>query len=234
MQRSYREEIQYTVLRAVLFDFDGLILDTETPEVEILKAVFADHGQEFPDEYWIQALGRGADQLLDPPMVVLQRLCGREIDCQALEVERRRQTEAIIELEPVRPGIKDLLLEMRERGILAGVASSSKHAWVDTHLKRLGLFDQFDKIVCAGDVPRAKPFPDLYARLVEVLEVNLDECFALEDSPNGIKGAKAAGLKVVAIETPLSRKLDLSEADAKLPTLAGVDLDHLWNLVQGG
>jgi HAD superfamily hydrolase (TIGR01509 family) len=218
------------VLRAVLFDFDGLILDTETPEVQILKEVFAEHGQEFPDEYWIQALGRGADQLMDPPMILLQKMCGKEMDCEALERERRKKTVALIELEPIRPGVQDLLLEIKERGLKAGIASSSKHPWVDGHLERLGLLGLFDKIVCADDVARAKPHPDLYQELVGELGVGPDECFALEDSPNGIKGAKAAGLKVVAVETPLSRKLDLSDADVKVATLAGMSLDELWAL----
>ncbi|MEZ0326858.1 MAG: HAD family hydrolase [Fimbriimonas sp.] len=219
------------MLRAVLFDFDGLILDTETPEVQILREMFADFGQEFPDEYWIQALGRGADRLLDPPMVFLQKMCGRTLDCDALEKERRRQTEALIDLEPVRPGIRELLLEIRQRKLLAGIASSSMHSWVEGHLKRLGLFEVFDKIVCADDVQNAKPAPDLYLKLIQELGVGPEECFALEDSPNGIKGAKVAGLRVVAVETPLSRRLDLSEADAKLPSLAGMGSDQLWELV---
>ncbi len=169
---------------------------------------------------------------MDPPMVFLQRLSGRNLDCEALERERRRQTEALIDLEPIRPGVLELLIEIREQGIIAGVASSSKHSWVDPHLRRLGLSVFFSKIVCAGDVPRAKPFPDLYLKLVEELLIGPDECFALEDSPNGVKGAKAAGLRVVAIETPLSRKLDLSEADAVLPSLAGTSLEELWALVR--
>jgi HAD superfamily hydrolase (TIGR01509 family) len=171
--------------------------------------------------------------MMERPMQLLERLCGIEKDCEALERDQRARTVALIEQEPVRPGIETLLTEIKERHLLCGIASSSKHGWVDGHLKRLGLFGTFDKIVCADDVARAKPFPDLYQRLMEELNVTTEECFALEDSPTGVKGAKAAGVKVVAIQNPLSRQLDLSEADAVLPTLAGCTLDDLWRLVTG-
>jgi HAD superfamily hydrolase (TIGR01509 family) len=219
------------VLRAVLFDFDGLILDTETPEVEILKQVFAEHGQEFPDEYWIHALGRGADQMMESPEQLLQRMCGRDFDCEALHKEVRARTVAIIEQEPIRPGVEELLTEIKERGLRVGIASSSHHWWVDGHLRRLGIFHVFDKIVCAGDVPRAKPFPDLYLRLMEELGPTPAQCFALEDSPNGIKGARAAEVPVIAVPNPLSRRLDLSEADARVETLSGLGVADLAEMV---
>jgi HAD superfamily hydrolase (TIGR01509 family) len=219
------------VLRAVLFDFDGLILDTETPEVEILRQVFAEHGQKFPDEYWIHALGRGADQITEKPAQLLKRLCGADWEVEDMHKEIRARTVALIEQEPVRPGVEDLLLEIKDRGLLCGIASSSHHWWVDGHLQRLDILEVFDAIVCAGDVARAKPYGDLYQKLARDLGVSSDESFALEDSPNGIKGAKAAGLRVVAVENPVSRLLDLSEADARIPTLRGFGLDELWALV---
>jgi HAD superfamily hydrolase (TIGR01509 family) len=222
------------VLRAVLFDFDGLILDTETPEVEILREVFAEHGQEFPDSYWIHALGRGADQFSERPAKLLKRLTNSDFDSDEMHREIRRRTIARIEQEPIRPGVEDLLIEIAERNLIAGVASSSGHPWVDGHLQRLGILSNFRRVVCAGDVPRAKPYGDLYLKLMEELGVDSSECFALEDSPNGVKGALAAGVRVIAVENPLSDMLDLSEANAKIPSLAGVGLDELWMMVGGG
>jgi HAD superfamily hydrolase (TIGR01509 family) len=215
------------MLKAVLFDFDGLILDTETPEVEVLRQVFAEHGETLPEEYWTHAFGRGADQIAEKPMQLMARLCGRELDVPSLELEQRRRTVELIHEQPIRPGVVSLLEQIRGAGLKYGIASSSRHDWVEGHLDRLGLLPWFSTIVCADDVLRAKPYPDLYLLLMSKLAISAEECFALEDSPNGIRAAKDAGLFVIAVQNPLSARLDLSAADRVFPSLDGLSLSDL-------
>jgi len=111
------------------------------------------------------------------------------------------------------------------------VASSSHHRWVDGHLARLGLLDSFEAVLCAGDVPRAKPFPDLYQAACDALGVSPSVALALEDSPNGIRAAKDAGLYCIAIPNPMTSRLDLSHADRIRDSLEGTTFDHLVSSV---
>lgn len=220
------------MLRALIFDFDGLIVDTETPEVEIWREVFLEHGTVFPDEYWINAIGRGADQILETPAQVLQRCCSTPIEAAVVKADHHRRVMAAINAQPPRPGIVALLEDARKCGLKVGVASSSKHAWVDGHLARLGLADRFDAITCADDVARAKPFPDLYLKACERLGVAPSEAVAIEDSPNGIAAARAAGVFVTTYPNTLTRLLDISVADHRVETLEGVTCAILGDLLQ--
>jgi len=219
-------------LRALIFDFDGTLVDTETPEVEVWREVFAENGATYPDEYWINAIGRGADQIEETPRMLMERLFEGEIDLDRIDEDRHARVMARIEAQPVRAGALDLLQEARQAGLKVGVASSSKHRWVDTHLQRLGIFDHFDEIVCADDVARAKPFPDLYLAACDRLGVTVSEAVAIEDSPNGVAAAREAGVFVVAFPNPVTSQLDLSHADLVSPGLPS--LSEIRKLLRGG
>ena len=108
--------------------------------------------------------------------------------------------------------------------MLLAVASSSERDWVDTHLERSGMRRHFGVIRCADDVSRVKPDPDLYLVAIEVLGVASGEAVAFEDSPNGVRAARAAGLRVVAVPGPMTRDQDFSDAQLCLPSLAGYGL----------
>lgn len=212
-------------MRALLFDFDGLILDTETPEVEVWREIFREHGQEFLDDYWIRAIGRGAEEIAKTPYELLEDTLGYPVDRATLRHEERFE-QRMAEPRPL-PGVQALIEEAKRESVRIGVASSSKHEWVDTWLARLGLLDSFEAIVCAGDAPRAKPAPDLYLTLLDRLGVAPSEAVALEDSPNGVTAARAAGVFVVVVPNPLTRMLSLDHADARRETLEGVTLATL-------
>lgn len=218
-------------MRALIFDFDGLILDTETPEVETWREVFQEHGVEFPDSYWMSCIGRGADQIMETPVQLLERCCGRSLPVSEIASEHHRRVMDRIHRQPARDGVPELLAEARAEGLLLAVASSSRHAWVDRLLDRLGLFSFFEFTVCADDVPRAKPFPDLYLAASERLGVSRHEAMALEDSPNGITAARAAGLFVTVVPNPLTAQMDTSHAHAHLESLKGVTPVHLKSLL---
>lgn len=214
-------------LNAIIFDFDGLILDTETPEVRVWQAIFRENGAEYPDSYWINSIGRGADQITETPVQLLERLTGRQVDHVSVLADYEVRRLGAIEASDALPGVQSLILEAKGAGIRLGVASSSKHAWVDRHLERLGLLQHFGSILCADDVEQAKPFPNLYLAACRVLSTPISECLAIEDSPNGIRAAKSAGLNCLAVPNPCTIQLSLSEADRVVPSLAGIHLSDI-------
>jgi len=113
------------------------------------------------------------------------------------------------------------------RCLRLGVASSSTGEWVRGHLARLGILERFDCLRCRDDVAHAKPEPDLYIAVLDCLGVTAAEAVAIEDSPNGVAAAKRAGMRCVAIPNSITARLDLSQADLILTTLAGISLTAL-------
>ncbi|HJP82658.1 MAG TPA: HAD-IA family hydrolase [Fimbriimonadaceae bacterium] len=219
------------MLEALVLDFDGTILDTETPEVDTWRGIFATHGATFPDEYWINAIGRGADQITESPLELLARLSTRPIHHINVRAEYEKlRLQAIHELDCC-DGIAELISRIGSRGIPMGVASSSRHDWVDPHLARLGM-NQFHTVVCADDVERAKPFPDLYLEVCRRLRADPQKSVAIEDSPNGIRAAKAAGLLCIAIPNPCTRRLDLSGADYQFESAKAIELEWIDAVIQ--
>ncbi|MFI5385985.1 MAG: HAD family hydrolase [Fimbriimonadales bacterium] len=210
------------MLRAVIFDFDGLILETETPEIRSWEEVFRHYGKEYPESYWRFLLGRGAEQVMKQPCDLLLDM-GVETDRhEVLRMRGHVLSRMLAELE-IMPGVVDRIREARDLGLKLGVASSSMHHWVDGHLDRLGLLPLFDQIACADDVQRAKPFPDLYLLCCSRLGVSPWNAIALEDSANGAKSARDAGLYVVAVPTYLTIREEL-DADSIVDSLEEVSL----------
>jgi HAD superfamily hydrolase (TIGR01509 family) len=211
------------VISALLFDFDGLLLDTEGPSYRAWVEVYERHGHELPIGTWAAAIGTidGFD-----PVRHLSGL-GVELD-EATQAARRQRDIDLCDLEELRPGVAELLAEAARRGLRTAIVSSSDDDWIARHLDRHDLLDRFDEIVCAnGDPARAKPRPTLYLEALERLGVRADEAVAFEDSPNGAAAAKAAGILCVAVPNEVTSTLDLSAADRIVPSLADVDLDEL-------
>ena len=222
-------------VQALVFDFDGTLVDTETPEFTVWTGIFARHGVEMPAGYWGGMIGRGAEQEFERPARLLERLTGLPFT----EAEyRRKGIMELIDREPLRPGTESLLEAARAQGVPCGVASSSPHSWVDRELDQRGVRHLFDVVVCADDVERAKPFPDLYLLACRNLVAAPEETVAIEDTPNGLAAAKAAGLFAVVTPNPVTEALDLSAADLRVDDLAAwnlADLDRArreWALVQ--
>jgi len=212
------------VRRALVFDFDGLILDTEGPEFKAWQEIYAAHGCHLALETWAVCIGtRGAFD----PYADLAALAGRALDTAAIRAAHEARVGELIGLEPVRPGVRDYLNAARRLGLGLAVASSSSRQWVAGHLERLGLADRFDVLRCAEDVPRVKPHPDLYVAALDALGAAPVAAIALEDSPNGVLAAKRDGLFCVAVPNPLTAKLDLSAADIRLASLDELPLPAL-------
>jgi HAD superfamily hydrolase (TIGR01509 family) len=206
-------------IRAFLFDFDGLIIDTETASRAGWEWLYREHGFELPQEQWATLIGTiGAPW---EPMRHLEGLVGAPLDDEALHERRRAHELSLLETEELRPGILEYLDEAERRGLKRAIVSSSSNRWIDMHLARLERAVGWDAIVAANhDVARAKPQPDLYLEAAGLLGVRPDEAIAFEDSPIGVRAARAAGIFCVAIPNEVTRDLGLDEADLVLDSLA--------------
>ena len=223
-------------LQALVFDFDGTILDTETPEFEAWCRVYADHGCDpdvLPLDRWADSIGRGPEQAKFDPHTHLETHLGRTLERDALRLHRRGYYLAAIERLPPRPGVEAYLREGRARGLRLAVASSSDRAWVTGHLRRLGLLDYFNTIRTCEDVTRTKPDPELYLSAVAALGVEAAQTIAFEDSPNGVRAAVAAGVVCVATPNPLTAPLDFTHAHLRVDNLAALPLADLLAKLEG-
>jgi len=217
------------VIRALIFDFDGLILETEGPSYKSWEEVYQSFGLTLPFSTWSTIIGTTQGEF--NPRIELQRQVKEWVDWDAVESRRQTSEQALIEVQPVLPGVEQYLHDAKRLGLYLGLASSSSCNWVVGHLKRLGLEDHFDCICASDDVQCTKPDPELYHCVLRGLGVSADEAIALEDSPIGIRAAKQAGIFCVAVPNPLTSQLILSQADLLLGSLAEIPLEQLLNKV---
>ena len=215
------------MIKALVFDFDGLILETETPDFEAWSEIYREHGHELPRERWVENIGASAW-----PFDALEHLASLvlpigPLDREAVRAKQEaRKVELVAALEMM-AGVRDYLSDARRLGLKVALASSASEAYIAGHLDRLALRDAFAVIVCRDNVARGKPFPDLYLRAIQDLGVRAAEAIAFEDSRNGIAAAKTAGLHCVAVPNPMTSALDLSAADLRLESLGALRLEKL-------
>jgi len=219
------------LIRAIVFDFDGLILDTEEPVYRSWLEVYQAHGEDLPFERWVQIVGSTTAGF--HPQHHLEERLGRPLPKEVLDRRISRRTEMVL-AQKVLPGVERHIEEAKAMGLKLGVASSSTNEWVRDHLARLGILDRFDCMRCRDDVANAKPEPDLYIAVLDCLGVLASEAIAIEDSPNGVLAAKRAGLRCVAIPNSITAGLDLGQADVQLASLADVTLAELLRKLSAG
>ena len=215
-------------IQAIIFDFDGLILDTEGPIYQSWRELYQRHGQELPVSAWADLVG--TMDMPWHPLTELEKRLERQLE-EALVAARTQREEDLIALQPAMPGVETILASAKRMGLKIGLASSSDRAWVVRHLTRLGLLDYFDCLRTFDDVSRTKPDPELYLAALDCLGVAPQRAFALEDSPLGVKAARSAGLFCVAVPNDLTRQFPLEEADLRLESLEGVSLEELLRQV---
>jgi HAD superfamily hydrolase (TIGR01509 family) len=212
-------------MKALLFDFDGTLVDTESIDLRTWHEVFEAHGVSVPVDRFALRVGTltGPNEL-DELDALLETPCDRE----AVIAARQRREVELLELEPLRPGVRDYLERARTLELRVAIVSSSSRSWIEHNLRRLGLLDGWTAIVCAdGDTARCKPSAALYLEALEMLGVDATEALAFEDSPNGISAARAAGIFCVAFPNEVTSALDLSQADLLLESLDDLPLPEL-------
>jgi len=210
-------------VRAFLFDFDGLILDTELASRAGWELLYREHGHELPADLWATVVGTTHGPW--DPMAHLEQLVGRPLAREELQRRRSAYEQALIEAQELRPGVADYLAAARRLGLKRAIVSSSSRRWIDLHLGRLQETDGWDAICTAdGEQARAKPAPVLYLEALAALGVAPAQAVAFEDSPNGVLAAKAAGVFCVAVPNEVTRGLGLESAGADLVVGSLADL----------
>lgn len=209
------------MIRAIVLDFDGLILDTETALITAYGDVHAAHGRPFDRTGLLRAVGH-SELAFDP-----WHAFGPAADRAALEAERRVRNH-VRDLElTVLPGVLNLLDEARRLGLRVGLASNSTRAHCTRHLARLGLLERFAILACHGEAALPKPAPDLYRRVLEHFRLRGIEAIAFEDSHTGSLAAKRANLWCVAVPGPTTADHDFRHVDRQLASLADCRLADL-------
>jgi HAD superfamily hydrolase (TIGR01509 family) len=216
-------------IKALIFDFDGLILDTESPEYDVWQAIYREHGQELAPETWGQIVGGWGASRFDAAEH-LAELAGNGVNADELRARHSSESDALTLIQPILPGVVDYLDYARRLDLRLAIASSSPRSWVvDTHLIRLGLADRFDAIITSDNVPpgHTKPKPDLFLKALDAVGVQAHEAIVFEDSPNGVKAARAAGIYVVLVPNPFTALLKTDGANLTLDSLADVPLQEI-------
>jgi HAD superfamily hydrolase (TIGR01509 family) len=215
---------------AVVFDFDGLIVDSETPEFEAHRQIFAEHGVELTAEEW-----RGEVGIWSATRDWFNRLgeiIGRPVDTVALREEKRRRFWQVIKMEPL-PGVRALLDELLAAGVPLALASSSEAWWIQRAAAQLDVTRYFRAIVTGDDVTHRKPHPEAYQLAARRLDMAPERCVAIEDSQHGLAAAKAAGMKAVAIPNWLTAAHDLDAADLRVTDATELNAGVLARLARG-
>ena len=217
-------------MKALIFDFDGLILDTEVSELQSWREIYAEYNADLPLEQWAACIGSGSDSF--DPCAYLESQIGHPVERKDILARRRKRRLELLAAEVVLPGVEAYLRDAKRLGLKIGLASSSSRAWVYGHLSRLGLAEHFDFMKCGDEVTRKKPDPELYLGALSGLGVGADQAIALEDSPNGVLAAQRAGIFCIAIPNPVTSQLSLDHADLRLQSLALMPLEELLSEVE--
>ena len=211
-------------IKGLIFDFDGLILDTETPDVIAWVKIYKKYGQEFEFNKYASAIGSVFE--FSGPAKQLAILVP-SLDKEVILQEWFQLENELIEKQSIMPGIMDYLNSAHQFNLQTAIASSAERAWVNGHLKRLEIDNYFNFIHTVEDTNIPKPAPALYILTLKSLQLKPEEVLAFEDSTNGISAAKAAGITCVAVPNQITRMLRLDHADLILDSLANLPLSQL-------
>jgi HAD superfamily hydrolase (TIGR01509 family) len=212
---------------AVIFDFDGTILDSESAEFHSHRRLFGDWGLTLTEDEWCEGVG-----ILQPETHWFDRLCERAQDPPDFGHFQRLTRQYFgehVSMEPM-PGVSVLLGALIAAGVPRAIASSAPSSWVLRGLEGVGLAQSFDAVVTIDQVARGKPAPDVYLEAARRIGIDAARCVAIEDSGPGLASARAAGMRTVVIPHALTRLHDLSGADMRVKSATDLSLETLRNL----
>jgi putative hydrolase of the HAD superfamily len=213
------------MIKALIFDFDGTIIDTETAWYVAFREAYKEHGVDLTLDQYSECIGTSSTNF-DPYEYLITEL-KLPIDRQLFRDSVNICHSKLMESEQIRSGVQHYLDSAKAAGLRIGLASSSSKEWVDKHLDQLGLHHYFDCIRTADDVLNVKPDPELYIQTLACLGVQANEAVAIEDSPNGAIAAKNAGMHCVITPNPLTETLEFDSAYHRVQSLSDLEFDHL-------
>lgn len=213
-------------IKAVVFDFDGTLMDTESCAYDAFCGVYEEYGQQLLLEQWALGIGTVGGQY--DPYSELEKLIGEKLDRAAVKARFETAHHEHLKNVTLRPGVKERLEEAKHLGLSIGLASSSDRAWIERHLREQGIRDYFEAVHTSDDVERVKPDPALYRLALESLGVQGSETVAVEDSVNGLRAAKAAGLYGLAVPNRVTAHMNFGEADLVIASLADQSFADLF------
>ena len=190
--------------KAVIFDMDGVIFDTEKVYLDIWTEVFEKYGYKMTKELYVNVMGTGRKNVIK---TFLENF-GDDLPIEKMYEEKDNQLFYIIENQgiPLKEGVKELFSMLKEKNYKIALATSAKRERVEKQIKDKWLKESFDAIVCGDDVEKGKPSPDIFLKAAKKIDVEPENCFVVEDSPAGIKAAFSGGMKGIHVE-------DLKAAD---------------------
>lgn len=214
-------------IRAVIFDFDGLVVDTESTGYLTWKEIFAEHDHLLPVERYAQAVGTDFLTGDYDPRRDLEQLTGLTFDWDAKEEVRRARERDLRKLLQTLPGVRERLGEARSLGLKTAIASSSPRWWIDSWMEQLEIRDQFDHISTVDDTGKVKPDPSLFLHAASNLGVDVAEAVIFEDSLNGLRAAKTAGIRCIVAPGPMTKHLDFTGAWMQVEALNQITLGEI-------
>ncbi len=220
------------MIEALIFDFDGIIIESEEPDFQAWREIYQSFGLELTLDDYSLCIGAGWADLFFNPYTDLSARVGHAINWDEIESLRKKRVVELVENQPVLPGVKNYLEDAKRLKMKIGLASSSPHVWVDNHLIRLGLMDYFQTVKCSDDVEKTKPAPTLYQVALADLGVEPHKAIALEDSQNGVTAAKKAGMYCVVVPTNVTSHMILDDADLCLNSLTDMSLERLIQYIE--
>ncbi|MEI7026911.1 HAD family hydrolase [Paenibacillus sp. y28] len=219
------------MLKAIIFDFDGTIIDTETAWYVAFRDAYKTYDVDLTLEMYSQCIGTSL-HTFNPYEYLITEL-NLPIDREQFKSFIHKQHDLLMEKEQIRPGIRSYLDQAKAAGLKIGLASSSSRAWVDKYLAQLDLDRYFDCIRTADNVQRVKPDPELYLQALQCLGVDANEAIAVEDSPNGAKAAEAAGMDCIIIPNGITKHLPFGKSRFRLDALSDLDFEMMLETAAG-
>ena len=215
------------MIKALIFDFDGLIIDTETPDYLSWAEIYTEYGIELLRGKWSTLIGGSG---IFDPFQNLEDGIGREVDREEIRLRRRERCLELCDTQPILPGVLEMIQEASVRKLNLGIASNSVGTWVKPHLKRLKLHDYFDEVVTRDQVSLGKPDPEMFLRTLDSFGIQANEAIAFDDSHTGSMGAKRAGIYTIAIPNELTIAHDFSHCDQIITAMDVLDMDSMIEL----